>query len=216
MSQLLLYSYFRSSTSYRVRIAMNLKALNYEYKAIHLLKNGGEQHSAEYRKLNPAGEVPTLVHDGKVIGQSFAIIEYLDDIFPQNPLFPKDAFLKAKVRQFCEGINCGIHPLSNLKTTQVLDQKFKLNEQQRLEWNQHWIRIGLESLEKQIETTAGMYCFGDEITAADLFLIPQLFSANRFQVTIQDYPTLNRVNEKCLQIEAFQKAHPSLQPDFQN
>ena len=216
MSQMLLYSYFRSSTSYRARIAMNLKGLNYEYKSIHLLKNGGEQHTEEYRKLNPSGEVPTLIHDGKVIGQSFAIIEYLDEVFPQFPLFPKDVFLKAKVRQFCEGINSGIHPLSNLKTTQYLDQKFKLNEQQRLEWNQHWIRIGLQSLEKQIENSAQTFCFGNEITAADLFLIPQLFSANRFQVNVQDYPILNRINESCIQIEAFQKAHPSAQPDFQN
>lgn len=214
MKNLALYNYFRSSTSYRVRIALELKGLQYDYKPVHLLNNGGEQHSEAYRKLNPIGGVPTLVHADKAISQSFAIIEYLDDAFPETtPLFPEDPYLKAKIRQFCETINADIHPLQNLKVTKYLEQELKVTAEQKSQWLKKWIGEGLEAAEKMIAPYSGSYCFGDNITAADLFLIPQLFASQRFEVDITQFKILSKINETCLDAEAFINAHPMRQPD---
>lgn len=213
MENYILYSYFRSSTAYRTRIALNLKGVQYTQKAVHLLEGGGQQHKPEYLALNPAGEVPTLVHNGKVLSQSFAIIEYLDEIIPANPLFPKNAFDRAKVRQICENINCGIHPLTNLKVMQFLNAEMGVPNTLNEKWQQHWIQKGLYALEQIIKNTAGTYAFGGEVTCADIFIVPQIFSAQRFGVQLTDYPTLNRVNENCLKLDAFIKAHPMSQPD---
>lgn len=212
MSDLVLYNYYRSSTSYRTRIALCLKKLPFEYRAVSLIQDGGQQHSPEYRKLNPAGEVPTLIHGDHVIGQSMAVIEYLDEVFPQSPLFPKDAYQKAKVKQICEGINCG-HSLTNLKVQQYLSTTLAVTDEKKSEWVIHWFSNLCASTEKLIAETAGKYGFGDIPTAVDAFVIPHLFSAQRFGVDIAKYPTLSRVNEACLKLEAFQKAHPSNQPD---
>jgi maleylacetoacetate isomerase/maleylpyruvate isomerase len=212
MSDLVLYNYYRSSTSYRARIALHLKNLPFEYQAVSLIKDGGEQHKPEYRKLNPAGEVPTLIHGSHVIGQSMAVIEYLDEVFPTNPLFPKDAAARAKVRQICEGMNCG-HSLTNLKVQNYLEKELGVVSEKKSQWVTHWISKICESTEKLIATTAGKYSFGETVTAVDVFLIPQLFSAQRFNVDLSTYPTLTRVNEECLKLEAFQKAHPSKQID---
>ena len=144
MSDLVLYNYFRSSASYRVRIALHHKRLPFEYKAVHLLNNGGEQNTAEYKNLNPAGEVPTLVHNGKALSQSMAILQYLDEVFPQHPLFPKDPFQKAKVIQFCEGINC-TQPYQNLRTTQVLEKDFQFSSEQKDKWMNYWLGRNFES-----------------------------------------------------------------------
>lgn len=213
MADIILYNYFRSSTSYRARIALHYKNIPFKYEAVHLLNNGGEQHSPEYLKINPQAEVPSLVHDGKVIAQSMAIIEYLDEVFPQNPLFPKSAVERAQVRQVCENINAFMHPVCNLKITQYLEKKHGYNEQARSEWIQHWSAIGFKAQEEILKKTSGNYCFGNTLTAADLFLIPQMFSARRFNVDLTPYPTLRKIEENCLKLEAFKKAHPLNQVD---
>jgi maleylacetoacetate isomerase/maleylpyruvate isomerase len=213
MENFILYSYFRSSTAYRVRIALNIKDVKYTQKAVHLLEDGGQQYKPEYLTLNPTAEVPTLIHNGKILSQSFAIIEYLDEIIHQNPLFPKDPFERAKIRQICENINCGIHPLTNLKVMNFLNSEMEVPNSSNEKWQQHWISKGLSALEKIIQSTAGSFAFGEKITCADIFIIPQIFSAKRFGVTTENYPTLTRVNENCIKLQAFLDAHPSRQPD---
>ncbi|GIL18085.1 MAG: maleylacetoacetate isomerase [Oligoflexia bacterium] len=215
MSSLVLYNYFRSSTSYRVRIGLHFKNLDFEYKSVHLLKDGGEQHRAEYRQLNPIGGVPTLVHNGKPISQSMAILEYLEETFPQNRFFPKDIYTRAKVRQFCENINADIHPLQNLKVTQYLEKNLNISPEQKQQWLNNWISLGLQATERILENAAGQFCFGDEVTAADLLLVPQVFSAERFQIDLKPFPNIQRINLECLKLDAFQKAHPTRQPDYQ-
>jgi maleylacetoacetate isomerase/maleylpyruvate isomerase len=212
MSDLKLYNYFRSSTSYRARIALELKNLNYSYVPVSLVN--GEQHQANYRSLNPIGGVPTLDHNGKLISQSMAITEYLDEVFSSGtPLFPKDSFLKAKVRQVCETINADTHPLQNLKITQYLESELKVTAEQKKAWLHRWIGDGLQAVEKILAPYAGDYSFGSAPTAADAFLVPQLFSAQRFGVDISNYNTLSKINELALKHPAFQKAHPHRQPD---
>lgn len=208
-----LYTYFRSSTAYRTRMALNYKNIAYDQQAVHLLEEGGQQHKPDYRALNPAGEVPTLVHNGKVLSQSFAIIEYLDELFPEPSLFPKDPFDRAKVRQICEHINCGIHPIANLKVQQYLTRELAATEEQKTRWLQYWLQQGMDALEKLLLSTAGTYAFGEQITAADLFVVPQVFSARRFGINMDHYLTTHRVNEAALKNESFLKAHPHLQPD---
>lgn len=211
--EFILYTYFRSSTAYRTRIALNLKGIVYEQRAVHLLEDGGQQHKPEYRSLNPAGEVPTLIHNGKSLSQSFAIIEYLDEVFPTPPLFPSSPFERAKVRQICEQINCGIHPIANLKVQQYLTNELKLSEEQKTQWIKHWITIGMDALEKLLSETAGQHAFGNNLTAADLFIAPQVFSSKRFGVTLENYPIIERINNSAMKIDAFNKAHPHVQPD---
>lgn len=211
MASMVLYNYFRSSTSYRVRLALHYKGLQFEYKPINLLK--GEQLSADYKKINPLGGVPTLVHDGKIIPESFAIMEYLDEVFPQKPLFPKDAYTKARIRQVCEVINSFMHPMANLKTLKYMEAKHGYDQSQKDEWAQHWVSQGLEVLETTLKEFSGTYSFGNEITMADLFLIPQLLTSQRYKVDISKYPTLVKINENCLKLESFQKAHPFVQID---
>lgn len=213
LDSITLYSYFRSSTSYRVRIALNLKGLSYTQKNIHLLEGGGQQHTSEYRSVNPAGEVPSLVHQGRVLSQSLPIMEYLDEIATQPQLFCGSAFDRAKIRQIAEHINSGIHPLANLKVQQYLTQSIKVSDEQKTQWIQHWLREGMNSLEALVKPTAGIFAYGDTVTAADVCIIPQIFSSQRFGVPVEDYPTLQRIQSQCLPLEAFKKAHPHLQPD---
>lgn len=213
MSQITLYNYFRSSTSYRVRIALYHKELHFEYKAIHLLNNGGEHHSSEYKNINPQQEVPTLVHDGSVIAQSVAIIEYLEEVFPQKPLLPKNAILRAQIRQFCENINSFMHPVCNLKIQQYLATKHGYGPAEKEQWIQYWSKIGFDALEETLQKTSGKFCFGDTLTSADLFLIPQVFSAKRFKVDMAKYPLILKIEKNCLELESFKKAHPMNQPD---
>lgn len=208
-----LYTYYRSSTSYRVRIALNIKGLKFNSIPVHLLEDGGHQHKPEYRVINPAGEVPSLIHNGNPISQSFAIIEYLDELFPEPPLFPKSPYERARVRQVCEHINCGIHPIANLKVQQYLTKEFSASEDKKNEWVKHWIRDGMDALEKLLSKTAGAFSFGDSLTAADIFVIPQVFSSKRFGVTLENYPTIERVNAHSMKLDAFNKAHPHVQPD---
>ncbi len=212
MAEFTLYGYFRSSASHRVRIAMNLKNLKYDYKAVHLINNGGEQHNQEYKKLNPSEQVPTLVHNGKALGQSIAIIQYLDEVSPTSPLFPIDPFEKARVIQFCEIINSGIQPLHNLAVTDELGRR-GLDEKARGEWITHVISKGMSALELFLKDTAGTYCFGGALSAADAFLVPQVFAAKRFNTPTDQYPTVMRVFETCSKLEAFRAAEPMNQPD---
>lgn len=210
--ELKLYNYFRSSPSYRVRIALHMKGLEFEYKPIHLLKNGGEQYSSEYQKINPAREVPALIHEGQIITQSVAIIEYLDETFPNPALCPKEPGARARIRQYCEIINC-THPLQNLKVQQYLEKEFGAKDADKAKWLTHWMTQSFSALEELLHHTAGTFSWGDQVTAADLFLIPQVFAGERFAVPMENFKTINRINENCLKLEAFKKAHPFCQID---
>jgi maleylacetoacetate isomerase len=218
MLNLKLYNYFRSSTSYRVRIALELKNLSYQYIPVHLVNNGGEQNQEAYRKINPMGGVPTLTHTINdvdfVLSQSDAIIEYLDEAFPQTQkLFPIGIFQKAKVREFCQIINADIHSYGNLRTLQYLSKNLNADDSIKNKWIQDWFTIGLNACEKHLKSTSGLYCFGDITTAADCFLIPLVFTSNRFKIDLSEFKNVNRISENCLKLEAFQKAHPSKQVD---
>ena len=209
-----LYSYFRSSASYRVRIALNLKEISYGYKAVHLLNNGGEQHTDEYRKLNPSREVPTLVHNGRAIGQSMAIIDYIDRVQPQPRLFPEDVYQRALVMQACEIVNSGAQPIHNLRVLDLLQKRFGADQPTRDLWAVHWIEYGLKALEAFLKPHAGQHCFGDSPSAADCFVIPHLVNADRFKVELSPYPTLMKIRETTAKMTAFQQAAPDRQPDF--
>lgn len=209
-----LYSYFRSSASYRVRIALNWKQLPYEYVPVHLIKDGGQQNQAAYRRINPMGHVPALEHDGFLLAESVAIMQYLDSLQPERPLFPSDPRAHAKVLQICEVINSGIQPLQNIKVTKSLESDFGLGKPDVERWLKHWVEDGLQNLERLLETTAGTYCFGDEVTAADTFVIPQCFSSRRFGIRVENFPVLSRIEANATKLEPFRKAHPQQQPDF--
>jgi maleylacetoacetate isomerase len=219
MHNLTLYNYFRSSTSFRVRLALEIKKLNYDYKPVHLLNNGGEQNTAEYRALNPMGGVPTLVHDvvsgeKRVIAQSMAIIQYLDDAFPHTyQLFPKDAFKKSLVHQFCENINADMHSYSNLKTLQYLEKNFSATEDHKNKWIHHWMQSGFSACEKMLEKHAGVFCFGDQVSAADILLIPHLVTAQRYKFPIEQFKKMNLILNHCMSIDSFKRAHPFRQID---
>lgn len=208
-----LYSYFRSSSSYRVRIALNYKQIPYEYIPVHLLDQGGHQNKLEYLKINPKQEVPTLVHNGNFISQSVAIIEYLDELKPENKLFPDDLIAKAEVRQICEIINSGIQPLQNLRILKKLINDFGISEGQKIKWIKDVISSGLAALEINLTKTSGTFCIANHITAADLFLIPQIYNAERYEMDMRPYPNIMKVNTNCMKIESFRKAHPDFQPD---
>lgn len=209
-----LYSYFRSSASYRVRIALHHKQIKFEYVPVHLVKDGGQQHKAAYRSINPMGHVPALEHEGFLVAESMAIMQYLDQAFPGSPLWPRDPKKSAVVTQICEIINSGIQPLQNLKVNQCLEQQFALNKTDVEKWNQHWIRSGLSNLEKVLQKTVGTFCVGGEFSAADCFLVPQCFSARRFKVNTEEFPLITQVERNALALDAVKKAAPDQQPDY--
>ena len=213
-----LYTFFRSSASYRVRIAMNLKGLSYEPSLIHLSKDGGGQNQPAFRDINPQGLLPVLVDDdGNTLTQSLAIIEYLDELYPAIPLMPKDALGRAQVRSISQAISCDIHPINNLRVLQYLGGKLGHSEDERNAWYRYWTEGGLQAVEAMLVHSgkAGKFCHGDTPTMADCCLVPQIFNAKRFECDLSKMPTLNRINDACLQIEAFAKASPSQQPDAQ-
>lgn len=212
---LLLYSYFRSSCAYRVRIALNLKGIPYSLVPVHLLKEGGQQHSEKYALLNPSRQVPTLVDGNAILGQSMAILEYLEEEFPNPPLLPRGHKERALVRQICEVVNSGIQPLQNLSVTQFLEKDFSLSAEDRNRWLQHWLHNGLQALEDILNVTSGKYCVGDQITLADCFLVPQIFSSLRFKVDLAPYPRCVEINERCLKLTDFIRAAPERQPDYE-
>ena len=210
-----LYSYFRSSASYRVRIALHLKGLPYEYAPVHLLKDGGQQHSADYQRINPAELVPALVDDGHAIGQSLAIMEYLDETHPEPPLLPRDALGRARVRGLAQSIACEIHPLNNLRVLQYLERDLKLEEAAKATWYRHWITLGFTAVEAMLANNphTGTFCHGDTPGLADCCLIPQIANSRRFATPLDAFPTIRRIEEACMALDAFAKAAPQLQPD---
>ncbi len=205
-----LYNYFRSSASFRVRIALNLKGLSYEDVSVHLVNNGGEQHTKEYKTINPQGLIPTLQDGVNTITQSLAIIEYLDETYPEPALLPKDPTMRAKARAFALAIAADIHPLNNLRVLKYLTQELQISEDQKNKWYQHWIAQGLYALETQLKSweISGNYCLGEHATLADIFLIPQLYNARRFACDISSYPTLTRIDAHCQNVPAFINAWP--------
>ena len=208
-----LYSYFRSSAAYRVRIALAWKGLGFDYRAVHLVK--GEQRAPDYARRNPARLVPWLV-DGEVeIGQSLAIIEYLDETHPEPPLLPPYPAGRARVRSLALGIACEIHPLNNQRVLGYLTGELKLDEAAKLAWYRHWVAQGLDTLERQLaaDPQTGRCCHGDTPTLADLALVPQMFNAERFDCPLDAYPTLRRITAHCRSLPAFQAAAPSACPD---
>lgn len=210
-----LYGYFRSSAAYRVRIALNLKGLSYEYVPVHLLKEGGQQLSETYRALNPAALVPTLVDDGAALGQSLAIIEYLDETRPEVPLLPADALGRARVRGLAQAVACDTHPLNNLRVLKYLKHTLAVSEEAKNEWYRHWVGVGLAALEQMLagSDATGRFCHGDSPTIADLCLVPQVYNARRFGCDLSDYPTIERIDAACGELQAFIDAQPQNQPD---
>jgi maleylacetoacetate isomerase len=211
-----LYSYFRSSASYRVRIALNLKGLPFEYEPVHLLKDGGQQHTADYQRINPAELVPALVDNGHAISQSLAIMEYLDESRPElPPLLPRDALGRARVRGLAQAIACEIHPLNNLRVLQYLEHDLKLDEATKATWYRHWITVGFTAVEAMLANNpyTGSFCHGDTPGLADCCLIPQIANSRRFDTPLDAFPTIRRIEATCLALDAFAKAAPALQPD---
>lgn len=207
-----LYSYFRSSAAYRVRIALNLKGLPYEMESIHLTKDGGRQFSDAFRAINPQMRVPALqLSGGEVLTQSLAIIDYLDEVYPDPPLLPAEALDRARVRAAAQVIACDIHPLNNLVALRYL--KRNLNQEQSAidAWYHHWVIEGFKALEQMI--TPGPYCFGSHVTLADVCLVPQVFNARRLKVPLDAFPKIVAVETACLRLPAFDKARPENQPD---
>ncbi len=210
-----LYNYFRSSASFRVRIALALKGLDYEYASVHLLKDGGEQYATDFKTMNPAALVPVLDDDGIVLTQSLAIIEYLDETRPQSPLLPDDAVGRARVRAIALAIACEIHPLNNLRVLGYLSKTLSVSEEQRNAWYRHWVETGLACVEGMLagDDRTGDCCHGDTPTLADICLVPQIFNAQRFKARLDHVPTVMRIHEHCLTLPAFAKSVPALQPD---
>jgi len=207
-----LYTYFRSSAAFRVRIALNLKGLSYEPVFVHLAK--GEHRAAAYAKVNPQALLPTLeLDDGTRLSQSLAIIEYLDEAHPANPLIPKDALGKARVRSLSYLVASEIHPLNNTRVLQHLKRALGQNEDQINTWYRHWIADGLAKLEAELSGSRGKFCHGDTPTMADCCLVPQIFNAKRYQSDLAPYPNTMRVFDACMKLDAFDRAQPSKQPD---
>lgn len=210
-----LYTYFRSSAAYRVRIALNLKGLPYEAIPVHLLNNGGEQLSAQYRGVNPGALVPALDDDGAVLTQSLAILEYLDERHGQAPLLPADPLGRARVRALAQTIACDIHPLGNLRVLKYLTDTLGADAQAKQAWSRHWIEQGFAALEQLLARDAigGPFCHGDTPTMADCCLVPQVFNARRFHVDLTPYPTIVAIDSACNALPLFQAAHPAQQAD---
>jgi len=211
-----LYSYFRSSAAYRVRIALNLKGLSFDYAPVHLLRDGGEQLKPPYRQVNPDGVVPTLIDDEQhAIQQSLAIIEFLEETHPEPPLLPKPPADRAYVRSLALQVACEIHPLNNLRVLKYLKHTLHVDDAAKDAWYRHWLESGFGTLEQRLanDPRTGKLCYGDTPTLADLCLVPQVFNANRFKSDMAPYPTIERICDYALQLDAFAKAAPGAQPD---
>jgi maleylacetoacetate isomerase len=207
-----LYTYFRSSAAFRVRIALNLKGLEYEPAFVHLAK--GEHRKPDYAKINPQALVPTLeLEDGTRLNQSLAIIEYLDETHPQKPLVPKDPLGRARVRSLSYLVASEIHPLNNLRVLQHLKRALRQSEEEVNAWYRHWIADGLAKLEEELNGKTGKYCYGETPSMADCCLVPQIFNAKRYNCDLAPYPTTMRIFDACMKLEAFERAQPAKQPD---
>jgi maleylacetoacetate isomerase len=213
--RLRLFSYWRSSAAYRVRIGLNLKGLAYEIVPVHLLRDGGEQHSAEFRLANPQGLVPVLQHGQRMMRQSVAILEYLDEVFPQPALLPATARERQRSRALAQVVACDVHPLNNLRVLQYFEQEWHVPQPERDEWVRHWINDGLGAFEAMLEDhpSTSTFCDGRTPTIADCCLIPQLYNARRFGIDLTSYPTIQRIEAACMELPAFDAARPERQPD---
>ena len=208
------HGYFRSSSSYRCRIAFNLKGLTPDFVPVHLVRDGGQQKSAAYRALNPQGLVPTLEVDGLVLTQSPAILEWLEETYPTPALPPDTANERAAVRAFCAVIACEIHPMQNLRTLQYLESQFGQGPEGKQAWLSRWLGEGLATCEALLaRRPRSRFAFGDQPGMAEVYLIPQMFSAQRFQIDLTAMPILRAIAEACAALPAFAAAHPSRQPD---
>ncbi|KAK2826114.1 hypothetical protein Q5P01_020328 [Channa striata] len=201
-----LHGYFRSSCSWRVRIAFALKGIQYDQVPVNLIRDGGQQCTDQYRKLNPMQQVPAVEIDGVTLSQSLAVIQYIDETRPGPRLLPGDPIKRAQVRMISDLIASGIQPLQNLHVLQKIGEE-------KVQWAQHFIDRGFKALEPILRETAGKYCVGDEISMADICLVPQVYNAERFKVDVSQYPTIKRLNQTLLEIDAFKVSHPSCQPD---
>ncbi|MDB5962340.1 MAG: maleylacetoacetate isomerase [Massilia sp.] len=220
-----LYTYFRSSAAYRVRIALNLKGLAYEAVPVHLLKHGGEQRAEAYRAVNPNALLPSLEIEGEqghaTITQSLAIMEYLDEAHPGVPLLPPGALGRARARELALLVACDIHPLNNLRVLRYLTHTLKIDEAAKNDWYRHWVAEGLAAFEKHLAqpqhgeagAAPGLFCVGDAPSIADCCLVPQLYNARRFDVDLSPYPLITAIEANCAQLPAFHAAHPAQQPD---
>lgn len=208
-----LYNYFRSSASYRVRIALALKGLDYDYLPVHLVRN---EHLGEaYRALSAAQLVPVLKDGDHALTQSLAIIEYLDETHPEPPLLPGDAFARARIRALAQDVACEIHPINNLRVLRYLVHDLKVAEDDKNRWYRHWVESGLEAVERQLadNPATGRFCHGDAPTLADCVLVPQIHNAQRMNCRVDHVPTVMRVFGECMALDAFSKTQPSACPD---
>ncbi|MEO0411577.1 MAG: maleylacetoacetate isomerase [Pseudomonadota bacterium] len=210
-----LYTYWRSTAAYRVRIALNLKDIAYTSSAVHLVKDGGQQHQADYRAINPQGLVPALAIDGNVITQSMAIMEYLEDTRPWPPLLPSRPAERARVRALATSIAADIHPLNNLRVLKFLKGPMGVSDEAKDRWYAHWIEQGFAALETMLanDPATGTFCHGDEPGLADICVVAQMYNAHRFNCDVSAYTTLNRIHDACLERDAFADAAPEAQPD---
>jgi maleylacetoacetate isomerase/maleylpyruvate isomerase len=210
-----LYTYFRSSAAYRVRIALNLKGLPYEAVPVHLVRDGGQQKTPAYREKSPLGIVPALETDHGVLTQSLAIIEWLEELHPQVALLPADADGRARVRAIAQTIACEIHPLNNLRVLGYLSKTLGVSEEQKNAWYRHWVHEGLAAVEKLLanDPHTGTFCHGETPGLADCCLVPQVFNARRFGCPLDEFPTILRIVAACEALEAFRQAAPGNQPD---
>ncbi|HVG05970.1 MAG TPA: maleylacetoacetate isomerase [Burkholderiaceae bacterium] len=213
-----LYNYFRSSASYRVRIALSFKGLPYDYAPVHLLKGGGQQLAPSFRALNPDGLVPVLDDSGQVLTQSLAIIEYLEETRPDPPLLPRNPVERAYVRSIALTVACDIHPLNNLRVLRYLVNTMGATEEQKNIWYRHWVEQGLAALEARLvaDKRSGRYALGDGVTLADVVIVPQIFNAQRMDCKLESVPTIMRIFENCMQLPAFSETQPSAQPDAES
>ena len=213
--RLCLFSYWRSSAAYRVRIGLNLKGLGYELVPVHLLRGGGEQHGAEFREANPQGLVPVLQHGQRMLRQSLAILEYLDEVWQQPALLPATSRDRQRVRALAQLVACDIHPLNNLRVLQYFEREWHVPQPERDEWVRHWICEGLDAFEAMLadHPSTGSFCDGQAPTIADCCLVPQLYNARRFGIDLSRFPTISRIEAACLALPAFDAARPERQPD---
>ena len=210
---LTLHGYFRSSCSWRVRIALHHKGLSWEDVSVHLVKDGGQQHADAHQALNPMREVPVLFADGEALAQSMAILEFLEETHPEPAMLPTDPVGRARVRQLAECINAGIQPIQNLRVMQHLAREHGWEKPATIEWSRYWIHRGFEALERLASEHSGACLVGDSISYADACFVPQMYNARRFNVDLSAFPTLVGVDERLMALPAFAETHPSCQPD---
>lgn len=217
-SNITLYGYWRSSASYRVRMALNLKGIDYQQQPVHLVRDGGQQHAPAYRAINPQGQVPTLLHDGHQLIQSMAILEYLEERFPAPPLLPDQPAGRARVRALANVIACDTHPLNNLRVLKYLTGPMQQDEAVKQSWYRHWMANGMDAFEQLLQSSdhTGQFCHGDQPTIADCCLLPQVYNARRFDCDESGWPEITRIAENLQAISEIQHAAPENQPDAQH